>query len=346
MKSLPLLALALLAAGLPASADVVGPGYSGINRVTLPGTSDSIVCASFARPDAAAGLVLGVSGNRVTFKGAPGWSDNQFVAGGAVTDSFYLLVGSGPKEGANYFITANDANSVTVDLEGDTLTGLAADHRLSIVPHWTLATLFPGGAGVHASPSPGERRTEILFPNFNSTGINASASRTFYFWSGSWREVGQGMAVRDNEIVFADNYFIVRHNFPTATEWVSQGQVVPVRLVTWLGVNAAGKRDNYLGLERPVAVTLGASGLVASGAFAASPSPGNRTDELLVFDNGVARQNKSAAATYYYWNGAWRKVGAGSASFDDTPVFAPGQGFVIRKNAAASAPAWSNSPNY
>jgi len=336
----------LLAATLTAGAQITGPGFSGINRVTLPGVSDSVLSVPFARPEAAAGLALSFTGNRVFFKGAPGWTASQFVTGGAVTDRFYLLVGSGTKEGAAYAITANDGSSVTVDLEGDTLTGLAADHRLSIIPHWTLATLFAGGAGVHASPTPGDRQTEILFPNFNATGVNASAGRIFYLWDGSWRETGAGAAVRDHEVVYPDSYFIVRHNVAAATEFVSNGQVVAGKLVTWLGVNTAGKRDNYLGLQRPIATTLAASGLVASGAFAPSPTPGNRTDELFVFDNTVARKNKAPATIYYYWNNAWRKVGAGAASFDSTAVFQPGLGFIIRKNTAATAPAWNNLANY
>ena len=338
--------LALLAATLTAGAQVVGPGFSGINRVTLPGLSDSVLSMPFARPEAAAGLAQSFTANRVFFKGTPGWTDNRFVFGGAVTEHYYLLVESGPKEGASYAITASDANSVTLDLGGDTLTGLDADHRLSIRPHWTLATIFPGGAGVHEAPTAGDRHTEILFPNFNATGVNASAGRIFYLWSGSWREVGQGTTVFDSEVIYPDCFFIVRHNVAASTEFVSSGQVVPGKLVTWLGVNAAGKRDNYLGLQRPIATTLAASGLVSSGAFAASPTPGNRTDELLVFDNAAAQQNKAASAIYYYWNSAWRKVGAGAANFDNTPVFAPGSGFIIRKNTAATAPAWTNAANY
>jgi uncharacterized protein (TIGR02597 family) len=348
MKTIRLITqIAALLLVVPAlHAQIVGPGYSGINRITLPGNSDTVLSVPFARPEAAGGLALSFTGNVVTFQGTPGWTANQFVAGGSVTDTFYLLIGSGPKEGAAYTITANGANAVTVDLDGDTLTGLAATHKLSIIPYWTLATLFPGGAGVHVSPSPGDRRTEILFPNFSATGINASAGRIFYLWSGSWREVGQGAAIRDNEIVYPETYFTVRHNIATPTEFVGSGQVVPGKLTTWFGVNAAGKRDNYVGLQRPIATTLAESGLVSSGAFSASPTPGNRTDELLVFDNTVARQNKAASAIYYYWSGAWRKVGAGTTSFDNTPVFTPGAGFIIRKNNASTAPVWTNSANY
>ena len=346
MKTIRLLFAATLLGSSLASAQIVGPGFSGINRIPLPGLSDTVLACPFARPEAAAGRVLGAADNVVTFKGAPGWSVNQFVTGGAVTDHFCLLVASGAKEGAAYAITGNSSDSVTLDLDGDSLTDLAAGDRLSIVPHWTLATLFPSGAGVHVSPTPGERPSEVLFPNVNATGINSSPIRTFYLWDGSWREVGQGEAIRDHEVVYPDTYFIVRHNIATATEFVSSGQVLAGKVMTWLGVNSAGKRDNFLALQRPIATTLAASGLVESGAFAPSPTPGVRTDELLVFDNTIARRNRAPSATYYYWNNAWRKIGSGPASFDDAPILEPGVGFIIRKGPAATAPTWTNSPNY
>jgi len=346
MKTIRILFAATLLGSSLAHAQVVSTVLSGVNRITLPGLSDTVLACPFTRPEAAAGLVLSASENVVTFKGAPGWSVNQFVTGGAVTDHFYLLIVSGPKEGAAYAITGNNSDSVTLDLDGDSLTGLAAGHRLSIVPQWTLATLFPGGGGVHVSPTPGDRQSEVLFPNVNATGINSSPSRTFYLWEGSWREVGQGEANRDHEVVYPDTYFIVRHNIATATEFVGSGQIVSGKLRTWLGVNAAAQRDNYLALQRPSATTLAASGLVESGAFAASPTPGNRTDELLVFDNTVARRNRAPSATYYYWDNAWRKIGAGSASFDGATILQPGVGFIIRKGPAATAPTWTNSPNY
>lgn len=346
-RTLTLTAFAAAAlAGSPAVAQVVGPGLSGFNRVTLLGNSDTFVSVPFARPEAAAGLVQTVSGNRITLKGVPGWQAGQFVFGGAVTDTFYALVTSGAAEGSTFVITNNDTNSIIVELDGGTIEGLTADDRISIIPFWTLGTLFAGGQGVHASPTPGEHRTEVLFPDLNATGINASASRVFYLYNGVWLEVGQGAAVKDHEIIPSDSYVIVRHNIAAATELVCGGGVVSGNLLVPLGVNTSGKRDNPLALQRPTVVTLAGSGLVASGAFSASPSPGVRTDELLVFDNAFVRQNKSAAATYYYWNNAWRKIGAGSANFDNAAVFTPGTGFIIRKNSSAIAPTWTNSPNY
>jgi uncharacterized protein (TIGR02597 family) len=127
---------------------------------------------------------------------------------------------------------------------------------------------------------------------------------------------------------------------------MTAGEVVRGKILNWLVVNSAGKRDNYLGLQRPTTITLAESGLVSSGAFQASPAPGERTDELFVFNNATARRNKSPSETYYYWNNAWRKIGSGAANFDAAAVFTPGKGFIIRKNTSPTPGAWSSTVNY
>jgi len=179
MKILRLLFAAILLGSSLARAQVAGSAITGLSRITLPGLSDTVLACPFARPAAATGEVLSATGNVVTFKGPTGWTANQFVNGGTVTDHFYLLVQSGPKEGAAYAITANDSNTMTLDLDGDTLTSLAADDRLSIIPHWTLATLFPDGAACTSRRSRATGNPRVLFPNVNATGINANPSRTF-----------------------------------------------------------------------------------------------------------------------------------------------------------------------
>lgn len=347
MKTPALLAAALLAVPAGLSAQVVMPGLSGFQRLTLPGNSDSFLSTPYARPEAASGLLGSITGSDISFMGTPGWTPGQFVfAEGVQNNSYYLLILSGPNPGATFPITGNTADTLTVNPGGESTAGLAAGQRAAIIPYWTLATLFPGGTGVHASASPSTRSSEVLFPNHNALTINASSSRTFYFGGGVWQEVGQGTAVRDHVTILPDSYFIVRHNIAASTTFECAGSVLTQALRVPIGVNPTAKRDNYLGLQRPAGVTLAASGLVSSGAFAASPSPGNRTDELFVYNNSTAVKNRSASAIYYYWNNAWRKVGSGTVPFDNTAVFTPGAGFIIRKNATGTSPTWINLPNY
>jgi uncharacterized protein (TIGR02597 family) len=113
-----------------------------------------------------------------------------------------------------------------------------------------------------------------------------------------------------------------------------------------LVTTTSNQQDNFLALTRPVSVSLDNSGLVSSGAFAASPLPGALTDELLTFDNTVAQRNKSSSAIYYFWNGAWRRVGAGTNIVGQSAVFAPGNAVIVRKATNSVSPLWLNSPTY
>lgn len=68
-----------------------------------------------------------------------------------------------------------------------------------------------------------------------------------------------------------------------------------------------------------------------------SVSGSNRNTEILEMDNTSVLQNKSAAATYYYLAGVWRKTGSG-ADFTNY-VLPPDKPFIIRnKNNANPLP--------
>ena len=114
-----------------------------------------------------------------------------------------------------------------------------------------------------------------------------------------------------------------------------------------LRAQSSSGQDNYVSLMQPLPVSLNASGLISGGAFASSPLPGSRTDELLYFDNSVASRNKSATAIYYYWNNGWRQVGAGTTDFGSATVFGGGTTAIIRKGTNASGSVvWTNLPNW
>jgi len=320
---------------------------TGFYKVALLGSSDTFVSLPFARAKAACGLVQSVSGNVVTVKNSPGWSTSQFVYV-AVTqpNSYYIYFRNGAKEGNTYTVTANGTDTLTVNLNGDTLAGLNANDRFDVIPYWTLGTVFPGGQGVNISPAPGTRTTEVLIPDLSGTGINLSSSKTYYFWTGAWRQVGQGTLIKDDDVLLPDAYFIVRHNIAGNTTLTVKGSVLMSKWAVPLAKSPSTKQDNAAALPRPVPVTLTESALFESGAFAASPTPGNRTDELLTFDNTITGINKSASSTYYYWNGAWRRVGAGTADVGTDVAFAPGTGVIIRKNTGSGTALWLKPPTY
>lgn len=326
---------------------------AGTLSLSLPADSDTYVSLPFHRPAAYTGPVSSVSGNVITVAGTPGWSAGQFVyAAGSQSNTYYVFIRSGPKEGNYYTVTANTGNTLTLDLAGDTLGGLAAGDTLALIPYWTLGTLFPAGdAGVSftASPSVASIRTSILISDLQTNGINLAASRIYFFYNSAWRQGGQSLTLSKNDdILIPDTHFIVRNGSAGGTLTHAGGVVVKKTVLPLLTL-ASSKQDNAVALLRPLPVRLSDAGLISSNAFTPSTSPALRKDELLVFDNTVVGKNKAASAVYYYYNNAWRRVGQpATADYGADLVFGPDTGVLIRKASSGTGQAanWSHSPSY
>ncbi len=332
---------------IPTQAQTTTTDPVGFYRVTLLGDADTVVSLPFTRPESAACLVESYAGNVVTVTGASSWTQDEFVySAGNQANTYYVLVRSGAKEGNTYTVLANDASSVTIDLNGDTLVGLNPGDRLSIIPYWTLNTVFPDGKGVHTSPSPLQRYTEVFVPNLSGEGINLVPKRKYYFHNGYWKEVNSGTANRNDDVLVPEAFFIVRHNVSTNTTLTTIGGILLNKLAVPIASNTNGKQDNFLSVQRPVPFSLNESGLIASGAFSPSISPLLRTDELYTFDNNLQSKNKAASGKYYYLNGTWRSVNAGTNDVGDLKVFGPGTGFIIRKNAGSGSALWVNATTF
>lgn len=321
---------------------------AGVMQIPLLGNSDSCVSVPFTRANAIVTAVSGVSGNVITVSNVPGWTPNQFVyASGTQSNTYYARFTSGSAEGRIYQITSNDTNTVTVSLGTDTLNNVTAGDGIAIEAYWTLNTVFPNGTGVNVSPTLGNRNTEVLIPDFASVGINLSATKIYFFNAGTWKQVGQGTANHNDDILLPNTYFTVRHNVSTNTILAAVGNVITSKVAVVIQSSATLQQDNSLGLMRPAPVSLNNSGLVSSGAFSPSPLPGSRTDELLTFDNSATNRNKSPSSVYYYWNNAWRQVGAGTNDVGDNQVLGAGSAVIIRKGTnAAGNVVWTNAPNY
>src|SRR5215218_2122766 len=101
----------------------------GYTTTTLPAESDSHVSVPFTRLPEFTGLIQGVAANVITISGTPGWAPNQFVYNAGVqAKRYYALIGHGgganAKEGHTYLVTANAANTLTVDTTMDDLAGI------------------------------------------------------------------------------------------------------------------------------------------------------------------------------------------------------------------------------
>lgn len=309
-----------------------------VGGMTLPAaaSTDTFVSAPLARSSVWVGTAASVSGNDITVSGTPNWTTNGFTAPG-----YYVRMLNGAQKGHYFTVTANASSAVTVDSAGLDLSTIIAGDPMEIVPYWTLGTLYPpslAGFAFTASASPAVRQTTLLFFDATSTGINRSASATYYFYNGAWRQVGKPATTSySSTIIYPDSYFLQR-NTASATSLVVTGRVQPGYLGTILVANT-GQNDNFVALSYPVDVTLDGTGL-ATAAFQASASPAVPKDQLYWYDPAVTGINKSATYTYYYYNGAWRRKGSPATTNFGSTVLKAGSGFIIRKAAGGSSASW------
>jgi uncharacterized protein (TIGR02597 family) len=349
-------ALGSLAVGQIATAQTtVATDPVGFTTIPCLANSDTFVSVPFTRPPEYVGAIQSISGDTITVSGSP-WTANQFVyAAGTQPKTYFVLIGShsgsNPKEGNQYTVTSNGTNTLVIDREGEDLSTVEAGTQILVVPYATLTSVFPASdANVSFVPSSSSlsRQTQIIIPNYAGSGINLSAAATYYYLNNAWRKVGRPATENYNDDPFVNSgYFIVR-NASTGTQLTHVGSVLMKKSTIPLVTRTSGAQDNFVSVIRPVDVKLNDLGLITSNAFMASPSALSRTDQLIVFDNSQTGINKSASATYYYLNNAWRKVGQSSSTDFGNDVIRTGSGFIIRKAATANGAThmWQNAPTY
>ena len=339
------LALGGLALPLPLlHAETVCTVPAGFMSVTTPASTATAFSVPLVRPSVYAGKLAAVAGAVLTVADTPGWAAGEFsLSLPEQPQSYYVRVRSGALEGQWFTIVANTATSLAVDDAGLDLGGLAAGDRIEIAPYWTLGTFFPAskaGTEFFASPSTSVRGTEILC-YLPVPGYNNPKTELFYFYAGAWRRAGSPAGQSYDHVVLPpDTFFKIRNKGLPAAEVKTVGTVLAGPFASLLMTSYTTKQDNHVGLPFTGDTTLAGSGLVESGAFAASTSTGSRTDELYVYTGNETGMGTSPSATYYFYNGAWRKVGVSAAvSYDNEPVFRAGCAAILRKGkVAANAP--------
>ena len=331
---------------------IVGPLLTSLaNTVTVTNGSTSVAGSGFTASGIAAGDELIVNG--LAYNVASVTSDTALVlsrayAGTTPTAPVSASFDHSPKEGSYYTVTANSTGSLTVNLNGDSLSTVAAGTSLSLIPYWTLGTAFPASdSGVSYVPTTGKNpATQILIPDTVRAGINLAASTVYYYASSGWRLLGGDSGVAyDDTVLPPTEPFIVR-NTATGTTFTPSGGVYMNRLAVPLATQTSTAQDNAVAVVRPASVTLNDLGVVASGAFV--PTTGKTLmDQLLVFDNSVTGINKAATAVYYY-DTAWRLVGGVAGTDYGSTSLNYGTGIIIRKAASTSGATafWQNTRNY
>jgi uncharacterized protein (TIGR02597 family) len=323
----------------------------GFTTTSCLAQSDTYVSIPFTRPLEFTGTVRSASGDMLTINGTPGWTNNQFVyTPGSQPKHYYVLIGNGgttnPKEGHIYQITGNGSNTLLVNAISDSLTGIVANTQVTVIPYWTLATIFPAsdaGVSFTTTSSPPTYQTLLRFPNYSAPGINQPYAAEYYFTSGAWRLVNDGFNIppdHGDDPLLPDGYFVVRNaNGAPTLPLRALGSVLMKKTALPLFSAQAGKQDNPVAMIRPVDVSLDATGLAPiDNSFV-------QNDQLLLFNNARRQLDKHPYKIYSY-NDGWRLANdpIGDHGKDIIPA---GSAMIVRKAATPNGPIfWTNSPTY
>jgi uncharacterized protein (TIGR02597 family) len=296
----------------------------GYVTTTTPNGDDALIGLPLTQPPAFTGAASGVSGAVV--------SVTSTLVADAYNNTHYLLATAGANAGQWSEVIDTNTNSITTSE-----IILAASDTFKIIPFWTLATAFPGGAGVGASANPQSPSTTVLLNDLNASGTNLSAASAYFYFAGPTPAAGwykTGNFTDGNDIRLSpETYVTIRNNSGFSLSTVVTGTVPTVVVGTTVIAVLAAAQDNQLVNPYPAALTLAASGLTDVVAPAANPQ--SPTDTVLVYDaENTSGQNISAAAAYFYFAGptpaaGWYKTGNFT---DGNNVEIPAGGaFIIRK---------------
>lgn len=256
---------------------------------------------------------------------SPGFTASEFV------DGYRLLVEGGSLNGRMFDITANTADSVTVSDAGNEVSA-AADVTAAIVPDLTLESMFPQGIGGVSESNPGDPRVLVFF-NDSQNSTDGFYPEAFYYFSGAkWRKIGAPLTSDFGSVsIDLGEGAVIRNNGATTVTFYFFGELEASDVQVPVVSKALSRVENLLGLPRPLSVALSDIGLAGTSAFVTTTDLNDRKDILQVYEGGNENKKLTPTAEYFFYQGAWRKVGASAGESFDTATIPAAAAIVLSK---------------
>jgi uncharacterized protein (TIGR02597 family) len=321
-----LLALALLAPGVlfaQTTAKTTPVGYSTLALGGIPSGGDAFLSVPLDRGTASAGSIASITGdNEINIQGAPGYTAAQWTA-----TPHIIKVTSGSKNGFYALITANDSDTLTVNLPtGQTLAGVTAGDKVEVQQAWTASSFL--GSAIPAD-------TELYQYSGITPGTNVAADFLYIYDGSSWLDGVSGEPV--DPVMYPGEAFVLRNVSASAIPAIVVSGQVPVSKYTNIITNYGdGQQDLPFGIVSPIDQTLAESGLTAIAAA---------DDEVNFYDNAATGVNKAPFSSIVFDGTDWLDAVSGEPVSADFKIKA-GEGFVYRRAAGSPTVNWSISPSY
>lgn len=308
----------------------------GFVTVNVPANSDAVISVPLNRAAVFKGVIQSISGSTITVAGtSPAWTGNQFVqALPSQVNTYAVQIASGAKEGMIGKVTANSANSVTIQLAaGDDLTavkteavdGTGMGDHIDIFPYWSPTSLLG-----NALPS----GTLLIGFSASGTGINLGATDLYGATGSGWEDGNTGDPADHIPLPFGAAY-VCRNGSANALALSVAGSVPMTKFRTRLAAGSTSQ-DIYFGYSSPVPEAVISLGI-----------PAIAGDQIIGFDNSATGINKGATIIYGYTGSGWEDGNTGDP-LDVNTKLQPGFGYIYRRNSTGSpnSVVWSHLPSY
>lgn len=332
-----LCSIAALAFSLTASAQTATTDPVGFVSVTALANSDVTLAVPMARASEFKGVISAISATTgtvtITIGGtSPNWTttpSQQFAPLVTSGKTYALQLASGSKEGLILPVLGNGANtlSVTVDASDD-LTGVLVGDSIDVMPYWTLGSLF--------SPQPATGSVEIQYYPSSTPGTNLSPLVIYELAGSNWLDQDSGTPSNNVPLPFGVSY-LARNNNATPVTFTFVGAVPMSKHRRVLqNLAASQQQDIRIGYTSPVPQLVGSA---AIGQIAG--------DELHIFDNSAAGQNKSPTQILEFTASGWLDQDSGM-NVSSTLFLQPAQGYLLRRSSANSTTpyVWNSLQSY
>lgn len=179
---------------------------AGFNRIPCPGGSDTVVSIPFSQSPVFTGKL---SASPVSASGETTITpDGTFTLGvNEFADApHYLRFREGSvHDGAWFEVVSNDASTITIETGSEDVTDSASGDLFDIVPHWTLATIWPKDTqeSLHISTNKlaSGRESTVLFADVTAAGTSLAPNRIYFLTVEGWFQSTAGFPVADDEVI-------------------------------------------------------------------------------------------------------------------------------------------------
>ena len=332
----------------------------GTYKVECPANSDTYIGITTTRAPVFTGKVQSVQSGttNIVAQGEPNWSANQFVyVAGSQTNHYYLKFTSGELEGAWYDIKSNGAYFAEIEIGSAELAKVKADDTFQIIPHWTLATLFPNGGGftkaTKLSPTAGatilRKYTKYTDEGIQYTiGTNKLPSVGFFYRSFGTKQTWMDTDLNEvNDAVIEPNA-VIKVVSSTNKDIATYNGVISkcatsFEIFTSIKDNVVQSQDIYVATPSAVDIELKelTDALIGTtenpGPFEASKKlVPSAVDTILVYDSKEGVKDALPAKKFFYRNFNTTKKWLDSDLSDaDEVTLKSSTAIVIRKKAGA-----------